>query len=670
MSEKPCFDVLIVVTASDCERLLKLYDRLIDAYEYGKVCFVGNEAVRDVIFSSNLLKDRVSWIDENSVIEFNEVHELMKERLAEIIGDDDLPRGITGWYYQQFLKMQYSSICADEYYMVWDGDTIPCRKINMFTHENKQPYIDMKHEYHPEYFDTIGKILPGFRKVIERSFISEHMLIRCDIMKNLINDIEKNEDIKGEKFWEKILNAIEPKKIYDSSFSEFETYGTYVALRYPLVYKLRDWHSFRLGATFFDKDMISDRDFEWLGKDFDAISFEKGQKVREDHKNIFDNPEYQEKLSAKKLLQLAQMEFDEGYKEIWQDDILTKKSANVNKGDFSDSINKDNRVIIAVLNNGTDEQLNANLDSIREVLNEGSYITVIAELCEGESYGACYNRTICEVDKEYSNCDILLLDSSTRLIFDTLYYLKQALYSGDKIGAVGCVSNNADNKQKIAIDFENFQKYIDFGYKNNVPMENPCIERVTLSSFALLIKRKAWNEVGGFDTEYFGKNYGDAAFSLKLTKKGYRLMLARNSFIYNHELLALGNYDEMDRLKFIEKNKFDISDYKYADVSKISMISFSSGERVRILCDGCGLGADIKALRYLFPNSEIVGVEEKQNIYEIVKKSEDILSCLEEVLSYYGEKSFEVILIMKKDGNEKTQELIKSLVSEKGMIID
>ena len=269
----------------------------------------------------------------------------------------------------------------------------------MFTKDTKQPYIDLKHEYHPEYFETMGKVLPGFRKVIERSFISEHMLIKCDIMKNLINDIEKNEDIKGEKFWEKILNAIEPKKIYDSSFSEFETYGTYVALRYPSVYKLRDWHSFRLGATFFDKDTISDRDFEWLGKDFDAISFEKGQKVREDHKNIFDNPEYQEKLSAKKLLQLAQMEFDEGYKEIWQDDILAKKSANVNKGDFSDSTDKDNRVIIAVLHNGSDEQLKANLDSIKEVLNEGSFITVIARLQKGESYGACYNRIILKLIK-------------------------------------------------------------------------------------------------------------------------------------------------------------------------------------------------------------------------------------------------------------------------------
>ena len=74
--------------------------------------------------------------------------------------------------------MQYAFECRDEYYMVWDGDTVPCRKIEMFSKETDQPYLDLKHEYHPEYFDTMGKILPGFRKVIERSFISEHKTIR------------------------------------------------------------------------------------------------------------------------------------------------------------------------------------------------------------------------------------------------------------------------------------------------------------------------------------------------------------------------------------------------------------------------------------------------------------------------------------------------------------
>ena len=145
------------------------------------------------------------------------------------------------------------------------------------------------------------------------------MLINTKVMRELIEEIEKNEAIEGNSFWEKIIEAIPAEMIQDSAFSEFETYGTFVALRHSSMYKLREWHSFRQGGTFYSIDTISDRDFDWLSKDFDAISFEKGHSVREDNKNLFDNPYYQDKLTARQMLEAAQLEYKEGYKETWGD---------------------------------------------------------------------------------------------------------------------------------------------------------------------------------------------------------------------------------------------------------------------------------------------------------------------------------------------------------------
>ena len=343
MGNEKRFDALIVVTADDCKRLQPLYPRLIENYPYGKLCFIGPEDVGAIIASDSRINNDSFAIDENSLIPFNEVHKCMAERLTDILKGREMPRAVTGWYYQQFLKMQYSAVCEDEYYMVWDGDTIPCREINMFQPETGKPYLDLKHEFHPEYFDTISKILPGFRKVIERSFISEHMLIKREIMRQLIGDIEKNDSIPGKYFWEKIINSIPPEKISDSSFSEFETYGTYVAMRFPDAYKLRDWHSFRLGAQFFGIDTITDRDFKWLSKDFDAISFEKNQAMFGEGNTFFNDPAYQEKLSAKQMLQAVQMEFNGGYKEVWADDPVTMKNANITKGGFANGKGMDNR---------------------------------------------------------------------------------------------------------------------------------------------------------------------------------------------------------------------------------------------------------------------------------------------------------------------------------------
>ncbi len=339
------FDTLVVITPQDVTRLIKLYPRLVDNISYGRICFVGAKEVGEIVCADENIGDKVSFVEENSLIPFSEVHECISKKMEGILAGRQLPRGITGWYYQQFLKMQYALVCKDEYYMVWDGDTIPCKKINMFQIESGKPYLDMKHEYHAEYFETLGKILPGFRKVIERSFISEHMLIKTEIMKSLIAEIESNSAIEGSCFWEKIINAIPAEKIQDSSFSEFETYGTYTAIRFQDVYKLREWHSFRQGGTFFNIDTISDRDFNWLAKDFDAISFEKGHTVREDNANLFDNPYYQEKLTPKQMLQVAQMEYKDGYKEVWADD-KDIEAANVSNGGFSEkekSENKENK---------------------------------------------------------------------------------------------------------------------------------------------------------------------------------------------------------------------------------------------------------------------------------------------------------------------------------------
>lgn len=311
------YDAIIVVTAKDYERVQSQYHRLAANLPARRILFVGNEEVGSLVEQSHL-GDHVGFINENSILPFDAVHSVVAQALESVLQGRELPRGITGWYYQQFLKMQYACICKDAYYLAWDGDTIPCRPFSMFHEERGIPYLDVKGEYYEIYFNTLAKLLPGMRKCIEKSFISEHMLINCEIMRQLIRDIEANQDIPGNTFWEKVIHAIDVQDLQSNSFSEFETYGTYVALRHPAAYRLRNWHSFRYGGVFYSLDTISDDDYEWLGRDFYAISFEKGDYVREDQKNLFDNKTYQQKLSARQMLEIAQKEFGEGsYIEVW-----------------------------------------------------------------------------------------------------------------------------------------------------------------------------------------------------------------------------------------------------------------------------------------------------------------------------------------------------------------
>jgi len=314
---EPKYDALIVVTARDFERVQSQYHRLVANLPARRILFVGSTEVAGLVERSGL-GDRVGFLDENRILPFDEVHAVMTKALEDVLQGQELPRGITGWYYQQFLKMQYARMCEDTYYLVWDGDTIPCGPFSMFHESQEVPYLDLKGEYHEMYFTTLSKLLPGMHKCIEKSFIAEHMLINCEIMRQMLLEIEANRNLPGDTFWEKVIHAIEVRDLQENSFSEFETYGTYVALKYPEAYRLRNWHSFRYGGVFYHLDTISDDDYKWLAKDFFAISFEKGDFVREDQGNLFDNKKYQEKLSARQMLEIAQEEFGEGsYIEVW-----------------------------------------------------------------------------------------------------------------------------------------------------------------------------------------------------------------------------------------------------------------------------------------------------------------------------------------------------------------
>ena len=172
--------------------------------------------------------------------------------------------------------MQFARFISDEYYLIWDSDNIPVKPLNVF---GERPYFDMKKEYHAPYFETISKILPGIHKAVKGSFISEHMLIKTEYMREMLDKIESNERLKGRDFQEKIINAINIEHLEGSGFSEFETFGNYVMICYPDSYALRKWHSLRSKSFYEDISQIDDEQIKWLSKSFDAITLEKWQNV-------------------------------------------------------------------------------------------------------------------------------------------------------------------------------------------------------------------------------------------------------------------------------------------------------------------------------------------------------------------------------------------------------
>lgn len=174
----------------------------------------------------------------------------------------------TGWYFQQFLKIGFAfSSYAKDYYLIWDADTLPLSQISF--EEKGQLMFTMKNEYHKPYFETIRRLW-NLEKLSDKSFISEHMFIKSDIMKEMIYNMQKGNDGKQEWFYH-IIDALEPEE--QNGFSEFESYGTYVTRYYPNLYKERTLNTWRNAGIVFGRN-IKDRDIELLTLDFDIISLE------------------------------------------------------------------------------------------------------------------------------------------------------------------------------------------------------------------------------------------------------------------------------------------------------------------------------------------------------------------------------------------------------------
>jgi len=260
------YDVIIPLTKKNLDTIKYTISYIKKNLKHRNIILIGSASIEQECS----MKD-CKFLDENKV--FENVNYSVIEKL--IISKNMYAKRRTGWYFQQFIKMSYSMVCEDDYYIVWDADTIPLRSINMFD-ENSVPYFDVKEEYHKPYFTVLNKLFDGEikRYDVQKSFISEHMLINVQYMKNLIADIERNSKLEGHYYFEKIINSIYPFDLLKSGFSEFETYGNYVLHTYEDAYRIRHLKSLRNGSKYLGTCPAPEK-LEWAAKSYDIISFEK-----------------------------------------------------------------------------------------------------------------------------------------------------------------------------------------------------------------------------------------------------------------------------------------------------------------------------------------------------------------------------------------------------------
>ena len=335
--------------------------------------------------------------------------------------------------------------------------------------------------------------------------------------------------------------------------------------------------------------------------------------------------------------------------------------------------------IIMDVSAGESEYFKAAVDSIRRFTEQGTYELVIVE--HGASYsvrewlaeqtdlltlfhdtplsrGQAWNIGI----RAASGEQVVFLHSDTLVTDHWLDYMIQTLYLNEDIAGIGPMSNNADDDQKVDVNYKSIEELLRYAQYHNRSFGQE--EKLVISNFCMLFKKDILMDIGLFN-EGLSTKAMSIDCCLRVTQLGYKLMLCRQAFVHHY-----GEDDSEDcnsSEKFKSKWGFDIS-LVQQQTNILNILPSDSNGNIHILEIGSGCGATILKNKQKFPNGKIVGVEPNVKAKLISQRfHEFIIGRLEE--ETFKEEKFDYIIINSMVGLDNTLNQYHSLLKPNGKLI-
>ena len=132
----------------------------------------------------------------------------------------------------------------------------------------------------------------------------------------------------------------------------------------------------------------------------------------------------------------------------------------------------------------------------------------------------------------------------------------------DSIGLVGPLTNWISGLQMVNdVPYENPEDFEEFADRVARAHRNRYTPRRRIAGFAMMINRRLYETIGGFDEGFSGGNYEDDDYCLRAVKAGFKIVVAENVFMHHFGSVTFKlnniNYDDsLERNKRFFKEKW------------------------------------------------------------------------------------------------------------------
>ena len=266
-------------------------------------------------------------------------------------------------------------------------------------------------------------------------------------------------------------------------------------------------------------------------------------------------------------------------------------------------------------------------DGIREWLQEQDDIKLILnDKFDGFAAGCNQGAKIAE-----PNNDIYLLNNDAIVTSRSLFYMRLALYSKEKIGAVGPVSSNVMPEQLYDTITRSHDEWMKLAESINHPSSNPIQYSHWLQGHALLIKRRVWDEVGMMDTNFKFGGHEDIEYGIRLNYFKHSICIVKNSFVYHYGSATMKSVSQKfiesqnrNRAIFEKKYNFSldlISESKF--YKALNYVNEEKNKDINVLQIFGGCGNFLNILKYNFPNANLHMIESNPALTRIASNYAD-----------------------------------------------